>query len=58
MRRLLGMGDVREEARDALKELRMLHQGKLVIAANWHSNANCVSFTAAGPSSHTPDKHF
>ncbi|MGB8771032.1 MAG: hypothetical protein WCC92_15540 [Candidatus Korobacteraceae bacterium] len=52
------MGDVREEARDALKELRMLHQGKLVIAANWHSNANCVSFTAAGPSSHTPDKHF
>src|ERR1035437_3345759 len=26
--------NVREEARDALKELRMLHQGKLVIAAN------------------------
>ncbi len=26
--------NVREEARDALKELRMLHQGKLVMAAN------------------------
>lgn len=26
--------NVREEARDALQELRMLHQGKLVIAAN------------------------
>ena len=26
--------NVREEARDALKELRMLHQGKLVLAAN------------------------
>jgi DNA-binding transcriptional LysR family regulator len=26
--------NVREEARDALKELRMLHQGKLVVAAN------------------------
>ena len=26
--------NVREEAREALKELRMLHQGKLVIAAN------------------------
>jgi len=26
--------NIREEARDALKELRMLHQGKLVLAAN------------------------